>query len=139
MKKILSVLLAVIILLSFAACAKNTTPADAQLAVGDNAQIIEVGEGQTIFNFTVVDADGNTKHYKVSTDKKTVGEALLEVELIDGEEGPYGLYVKTVDGKSYDYTRDGKYWAFYANGELSPTGVDMTDIKEGESYAFKAE
>ena len=128
-------------LLSFAACGKTetNTSTDAQLTAGDNTEIIEVGEGNTTFEFTVVDADGNTKYYNVSTDKKTVGEALLDAELISGENGAYGLYVKTVSGITYDYEKDGKYWAFYANGEMSPTGVDMTDITEGTAYAFKAE
>ena len=141
MKKLLSILLAAVMLLSFAACGKTetNTSTDAQLTAGDNTEIIEVGEGNTTFEFTVVDADGNTKYYNVSTDKKTVGEALLDAELISGENGAYGLYVKTVSGITYDYEKDGKYWAFYANGEMSPTGVDMTDITEGTAYAFKAE
>ena len=139
MKKLLSVLLAAVMLLSFAACTKNETNTDAQLTAGDNAEIISVGEGQTTFDFTVVDTDGNAKYYKVSTDKKTVGEALLDAELISGESGAYGLYVKTVAGITYDADKDGKYWAFYANGEASPTGVSLTDIKEGTAYAFRAE
>ena len=141
MKKLLAILLAAIMLLSFAACGKTetNTSTDAQLTAGDNTEIIEVGEGNTTFEFTVVDADGNTKYYNVSTDKKTVGEALLDANLISGENGAYGLYVKTVSGITYDYEKDGKYWAFYANGEMSPTGVDMTDITEGTAYAFKAE
>ena len=139
MKKLLSILLAAVMLLSFAACTKNETSTDVQITAGDNVAITEVGEGETSFEFSVVDADGNTKYYNVSTDKKTVGEALLDANLISGENGAYGLYVKTVSGITYDYDKDGKYWAFYANGEMSPTGVDMTDITEGTAYAFKAE
>lgn len=139
MKKLLSVLLAVVMLFSFAACAGTKTPTDAGQSAGDSAEIISIGEGQTSFDFTVVDADGNTESYKVSTDKKTVGEALLDAELIAGDNGAYGLYVKTVAGKTYDYDKDGKYWAFYVDGELAPTGVDMTDITGGSSYMFKAE
>ena len=46
---------------------------------------------------------------------------------------------QTVDGETLDYDTDGKYWAFYENGEYGMTGVDLTEIKEGVSYAFKAE
>ena len=137
MKKLLSILLAAVMLFSFAACSDTKTPTD--VTATDASAVIEVGEGQTSFEFTVVDADGNTESYKVSTDKKTVGEALVDAELIAGESGAYGLYVKTVAGKTYDYEKDGKYWAFYVNGEMSPTGVDMTDITEGAVYSFKAE
>lgn len=97
-----------------------------------------VGEGATKFTFTVTDPDGNETAFLVSTDKTVVGEALQELNLIQGEEGPYGLYVKTVNGITVDYDTHGMYWAFYINGEMAPSGVDLTEIKPNESYAFKA-
>lgn len=98
-----------------------------------------VGEGNTVFPFIVVDKEGNETEFEVHTDKETVGEALEELELIAGDEGEYGLYVKTVNGITADYDADGVYWAFYVNGEYAATGVDNTPIAEGESYSFKAE
>ena len=99
----------------------------------------EIGEGEKSFVFTVTDAEGNETAFLVHTDKSTVGDALLELNLIAGDEGPYGLYVKTVNNATYDYDTDGKYWAFYVNGEYGMTGVDMTDITEGATYSFKVE
>ena len=64
---------------------------------------------------------------------------MLDVGLIAGEEGPYGLYVKTVNGITVDFDKDGKYWAFYVDNEYAMTGVDATDIKDDTSYAFKVE
>ena len=64
---------------------------------------------------------------------------MLEYEVIAGEDGQYGLYVKTVNGETVDYDKDGKYWAFYINGEYGMTGVDVTEIVEGDSYALKVE
>lgn len=98
-----------------------------------------LGEGSIIFPFTVVDQDGNETPFEIHTDKETVGDALTELELISGDEGDYGLYVKTVNGITVDYDTDGKYWAFYINGEYASTGVDSTPIVEGESYSFKVE
>ena len=66
------------------------------------------GEGETVFMFTVVDAEGNQKMYEIHTDKILVGDALLELDLIAGDMGDYGLYVKTVDGLTVDYDTDGK-------------------------------
>lgn len=97
------------------------------------------GEGATVFTFTVTDIDGKETAYEIHTDKTTVGEALLELGLIAGEQGDYGLYVKTVDGVTLDYDTDGKYWAFYIDGEYAMTGVDATTVTAGTSYAFKAE
>lgn len=103
------------------------------------ADAISVGEGQTSFTFTVTHLDGTQKVYNVSTDKAKVGEALVDNGIIAGDEGPYGLYVKTVDGETLDYDKDGKYWAFYVDGAYGATGVDLTDITAGSSYEFRAE
>lgn len=97
------------------------------------------GKGAKIFTFTVTSTDGKETVYEIHTDKATVGEALLELELIAGEEGAYGLYVKTVDGITLDYDADGMYWAFYENDTYAAKGVDSTEITEGASYAFKPE
>ena len=96
-------------------------------------------KGEKSFLFTVADTDGSETVFKISTDKILVGEALQELGLIAGEQGPYGLYVKTVNGIAYDYDTDGKYWAFYINGEYAPTGVDVTEIEENATYSFRAE
>lgn len=98
-----------------------------------------LGEGQTMFLFTVVDKDGNETNFEIHTDKETVGEALLDLELIAGEEGEFGLYVKTVNGITADYDVDQTYWAFYVDGEYAMSGVDVTAIEEGKTYAFKVE
>ena len=99
----------------------------------------ELGEGSMEFALTVTDKDGNETQFQIHTDKKTVGEALQELNLIDGEEGEYGLFVKTVNGITADYDADGVYWAFYVNGEYAASGVDVTQITEGDSYALKVE
>ncbi|MCM1388174.1 MAG: DUF4430 domain-containing protein [Bacillus sp. (in: Bacteria)] len=105
----------------------------------NSAQIEIRGEGETVFFFTVVDEEGGETQFEIHTDKETVGEALLELGLIAGEESEYGLYVKTVNGITADYDTDGVYWAFYINGEYAVTGVDSTAVTEGETYAFKVE
>ena len=87
----------------------------------------------------MTDKDGNETQFEIHTDKETVGEALQELNLIDGEEGEYGLFVKTVNGITADYDADGVYWAFYVNGEYAASGVDVTQITEGDSYALKVE
>lgn len=97
------------------------------------------GEGNTAFNFSVVDKDGIQTDFFVKTDKTIVGEALLENGLIEGEDSEYGLYVKTVNGITLDYNTDGKYWAFYVNGAYATSGVDTTVIDTSAHYVFKAE
>ena len=95
------------------------------------------GEGATVFYFNVVDKDGKETKFEIHTDKTTVGEALLELGLIEGDMGDYGLYVKKVNGITAEYEVDGTYWAFYIGDDYGMTGVDMTDIEPGATYAFK--
>lgn len=98
-----------------------------------------LGEGEHQFTFTVTDADGKETVFEIHTDKTKVGEALLDLNLIAGDEGAYGLYVKTVNKITADYEKDKTYWAFYVDGEYATTGVDTTDITEGVTYSFKVE
>lgn len=98
-----------------------------------------VGEGSKQFALTVVDAEGSETKLEIHTEQKTVGAALSELGVIDGDEGEYGLYVTTVNGITADYDADGLYWALYVNGEYAQTGVDSTEIAEGDSYQFKLE
>ena len=119
-------------------CNTNSTNPGNQLEVLPE-NIVVLGEGETQFIFTVTDVNGVQTAYEIHTDKKIVGEALQALELIDGEEGMYGLYVKTVNGQTLDYDKDGKYWAFYIDGKMAPSGVDMTEITHGVTYSFKAE
>lgn len=99
----------------------------------------ELGKGASAFTFTVTDGSGKAVSCTVNTDKSTVGEALLELGLIAGENGDYGLYVKTVNGITADYDVDQTYWAFYINGEYASTGVDSTPVTPGALYEFKVE
>ena len=120
----------------------NETPADTSsvsTTVPDLAVAEILGEGKTSFNFKVIDPEGNEKSFEIRTDKETVGEALLETGLIEGEAGPYGLYVKTVNGITVDFDKDGKYWAFYVDGEYAMSGVDTTEIEKDKEYCFKVE
>lgn len=98
-----------------------------------------MGEGQIQFEFVVVDKEGEETFFEIHTDKTLVGEALLELGLIEGEAGAYGLFVKRVNGITADYDVDQTYWAFYINGEYGMTGVDVTDIEPGASYSFRVE
>lgn len=108
-----------------------------QAPVEENNDPVEiVGEGATIFQFTVEDLDGNVSKFEIHTDEATVGAALLKEGLIEGEEGPYGLYVMKVNGIEAIYEEDGSYWAFYENGEYGMTGVDQTDIDPDVAYSF---
>ena len=114
--------------------ASESAETEAKLATRD---VTVLGEGSKSFEFSVVDLEGNETWFEIHTDEEIVGAALLAVELISGDEGPYGLYVKEVNGISADYDKDKTYWAFYVNDEYGTSGVDTTAIKEGDVYSFR--
>ena len=145
-KKLLSWILCTVLIVAIALCTagcNGSTENGNAAAGGQGADVLSeggtLGEGSTDFALTVVDKDGNETQFEIHTDKETVGVALVELELISGDESEYGLYVKTVNGITADYDTDGVYWAFYINGEYALTGVDATMITEGDSYSFKVE
>ena len=158
----ISLCVALTLLLAAAACSlsgcvrSNTTPEasqtlptavspetavlpDASLPPDVSAEISEAFEGVRTFVLEVTGADGVTQTQTINTTCTTVGDALLEYGMIDGEQGEYGLYVKTVLGETHDYDVDGLYWAFYIDGEYATAGADMTEIVSGTVYAFCAE
>ena len=98
---------------------------DKELGEGSKTLTVEIKAGEDSITLTV------------KTDKSTVGAALLENDIISGDEGPYGLYVKKVNGITADFDIDQSYWAFYINGEMAMTGVDMTDIDESAVYKLE--
>ena len=127
----LSVLLVLACILSLAACggAEKT-------GVWENAAYAEDATfGSGAKTVTVeVKAEDKQVTFTIKTEKETVGAALLEHELISGEESQYGLYIKSVNGMVADYDVDGSYWAFYVDGEYAMSGVDTTEIAEGTVY-----
>ena len=136
MKRFLALFLSALMLLSLVGCGGNAGQTAGNKVIEDGATI---GEGEKSFVTEVVDADGNTVKFTVQTNEKTVGEALQKLGVIDGEEDDYGLYIKTVNGITADYNKDGVYWAFYVDGEYAMTGADMTDVVDGTVYTFRVE
>ena len=108
-------------------------PAEGLWATALYTENTTLGEGAKTITVEVI-AEEKTVVFTVKTDAVTVGEALLGVNLLAGEEGPYGLYIKSVNGIVADFDVDQTYWAFNIGGEYAMTGVDQTDITEGTVY-----
>ncbi len=128
LKKILSLVLSIVLMLSFSGC-----------TVINNDALNESDGTVKSFTFTAVFPDGTEKSFELKSDLNTVGDALIKEELISGEKGAYGLYVKKVCDITLDADKDKMYWAFYVNGDYATSGVDTTKIEEGFKYSFRAE
>lgn len=141
--KVLSVIVCIVLIAAVAlftiGCSNNKGTPTHELPKDEEISEKVLGEGKTQFDFIVTDAEGNSTKFVIKTDKKTVGEALLDVKLIEGEDGLYGLYVKKVNGIIADYDKDKTYWAFFVDGEYAMSGVDETEIEPNKVYSFKIE
>lgn len=133
-KKVMLMALVLVMALAVAACG---APEEVELITVGNGDV--VGEGDAEFTLEIVDADAEPVVVTVKTDEKTVGNALAALGLIAGEESQYGLYIKTVNGITYDYDTDGKYWGFYVDGTYAVESADLTEITAGSTYSLKAE
>ena len=146
-KTSLNIIAAVLICLLFtslAACGEKSVgiiggaDGPTSILVSDtNGEATLIGEGKYTFNFTATFADGTSSVYTVSTDEETVGSALQNLGLVEGENSAYGLYVKRVCGVLADYDVDATYWALYVNGESSMVGVDGVKCADAESVEFR--
>jgi hypothetical protein len=97
----------------------------------------EAVAGQKHFTVTVVHKDGSEKEFTYDTDEEYLGAVLQEAGLIEGEEGPYGLMISTVDGELADWNVDQGYWALYIGEDYATTGIDTAPIHDGDVFTLE--
>ena len=132
--KIAAVVLCLLMLFTAVAC-REKIDAEGLWANATYRSDKTFGNGATTIELEVV-IEEQSVTFTVKTDKQTLGDALLEHDLIEGEEGPYGLYLKKVNGILADYEVNQSYWGLYKSGEYLMTGVDSTEIADGDHYEF---
>lgn len=94
----------------------------------------ETEDGTKAFTVTVVHKDGEEARFSYETDGQYLGAVLLEHGLIQGEQGPYGLMISSVNGETADWNANQSYWALYIGEEYATTGVDTTPVTDGGEY-----
>ena len=122
----------------FAACNTNKVDAEGRWADAVYLNDTEFGEGSKTVKVTVKAGDDEVI-FTIHTDKTYLGDALLEHELIDGDKGEFGIYIKKVNGILADYDIDKTYWGFYKSGEMMMVGVSSAEIADGDSYELVLE
>ena len=92
-----------------------------------------LGDGAKTVAVKVV-ADGQSITLTIKTDRSTLREAMDEHGLLTGEDGPYGLYIESVNGIVVKIEDGGYWWGITKAGAATPTGVDGITIADGEQY-----
>lgn len=150
-RRILSVVLAIFVCISLSltltACGEESTePTTAQAtkdevveaSLWDDAtykEDVTVGQGEKSIAVKVT-AEEKSIVITVNTDEKYLEGALLNENIIAGDESEYGLYIKTVNGILADYDADQTYWAIYKDSEYMMEGAGVTEINTGDEYEF---
>ena len=90
--------------------------------------------GPKEFTLVIVHKDGQSSEQTYVTREEYLG-AYLEAEgIIKGAEGPYGVYIHSVEGEKAVYEEDNAYWAFYEGEDYANLGVDQTPIQHDAVY-----
>ena len=137
--KLLALVLSFVLIAAAALTGCSGTPTETTAPTAPDGAVTELGEGSKTFELTVEDKEGVIHSYRIHTDEEMVGFALIEHELIEGEQGQYGMYIKSVLGQVLAYETDGLYWAFYVGDQYSMIGVDQTPVEHEAQYMLKAE
>lgn len=93
----------------------------------------ETNKGAKNISVTVVYKDKSSDVFEINTDSEFLRGALEEKELVKGEEGKTGLFVKEVNGVKAD-DKAQEWWCFTKDGESVMTGVDQTPIADGDKF-----
>ena len=119
MKKVFAVLLALTLLLSFAACGKEEET--------NSAEKIQ-------FTVIVTHKDKTEKIFLYEVDAGSkVGAVLENAGLIDSEGADQGMF-HTADGEKADWNADQSYWGFYIDDQYATTGIYDTVAQNGKTY-----
>lgn len=132
-RSLVAIFLVLAILFAFAACTKDNKW-DSAIYREDRV----FGEGEITITVSVV-VDENRVTFTVNTDKTTLADALLEHNLIEGEESTYGLYLEKVNGITADYNVDGSWWNVKKDGKSTPVGISYVEIQNGDTYELVCE
>lgn len=136
-RKLILFILTMVICVSFVSCSNPTEESgEGESHLWDSAMYKEdtsFGDGGKNITVKVV-ADGKIVVFTIKTDSDNLEAALLEHNLISGEKGDYGLYVKIVNGIKADYDTDKAYWALTKDGQSTTEGVSGTKISDGDIF-----
>ncbi|SHH95109.1 protein of unknown function [Clostridium collagenovorans DSM 3089] len=89
-------------------------------------------EGNKNITVTVInDAKSYNKVHKHNTDKETLGDALVEMNIVGTESSDYGRFLVKVDDITADQAQE-EWWQIQVNGQDAQTGMDSVAIKDGD-------
>lgn len=81
----------------------------------------------------VVHKDASEKTFETVTRAEYLAEVLIDENIVEDNQGPYGLYILTADGETVNEGNQ-EWWCITKAGEPLTTGASETPIADGETY-----
>lgn len=99
----------------------------------------QLHEGEKRVTVEIISERDNLNFKKTYiTSAATLGDLLVEKELVTVENSAYGRYITAAKGFSQDATT-GHYWMTKENGEYCQNGIDTTPLADGNTYTLVLE
>jgi hypothetical protein len=82
---------------------------------------------------TVIHRDASETVFQVHTNAEYLAQALLDHQIVEDNQGPYGLYILTADGETADESKQ-EWWCITKDGEMLTVGADEVPLADGDCY-----
>ena len=92
-----------------------------------------IPEGDKQITAVIIHGDGTRKEIPIETSQDTLGRALVEAGVVEGNGTAYGIYIVTADGERADEDKE-QWWCITKGGESVNTGADSTPIEDGDVF-----
>lgn len=89
--------------------------------------------GAKEIDILVLHADQTEHTFTYQTDAEYLADVLLENELAEGEMGPYGLFITTVDGETADESKQ-QWWCITKGGAQVNSGAEELPLADGDQF-----
>ena len=73
------------------------------------------------------------KEYVVKTTRDNLADVLTDNDIVEGEDGEYGLYILSANGYTADSSKE-EWWGLYKSGEMLMTGANDTPVENGDHF-----
>lgn len=93
----------------------------------------DTAAGEKQIAVAVIHGDGSENTFSYDTDAEYLGEVLKTEGLAEGTEGPYGIFITTVDGETADESKE-QWWCITKKGKMLNTGADQTPIQDQDQF-----
>ena len=97
----------------------------------------EVFRGKKTITIEIHHSDEMVETFEIKTQKLYLGEVLVDEDLVETADGPYGLYITAAGrvGKEVAiYEQNGAYWAVYEGDVYAEKGISELPIQDGVTY-----